>query len=127
MRSQRRRTPHAREPWAIYYLNQNPGWWKAADGYSRWKLGGSRKATAIETWKQRETAREIYELRHGDNPQGWPTPHPTVLVWPTNLPEAVCLNCLWIDGSHWEEPGARSAGQLHTVTEVLARERGQRS
>lgn len=106
---------HAQEPWAPYYLYQNPGWATPHDAYSRWKLGSSRKQTAIDTWNRREKARARYESGHGVDPASWPMAHPTTIVWPTNLPEAVCLRCLWIDGRHWEEVGARASAALHSV------------
>ena len=105
--------PYADEPWASYYLHQNPGWATPRDGYSRWKLATSRKATAIQTWKLRELARAQYEQRHGQNPVRWPTAHPTLVVYATNVPTPVCLRCKWIDGSFWDEHAALTAGELH--------------
>lgn len=107
--------PHANEPWASYYLYLNPSWWKPRDAYAAWKLGGSRKHTAIATWELREHARLDYEATYGQDPERWLERHLTVVVFPTNLPTAVCIECLWIDGSHWEDRGARAAGRLHTV------------
>lgn len=109
------RYPHADEPWAAYYLYQNPGWARPRDEYSRWKLGSSRKATAIATWELREQARDEYVVTYGRDAEQWPERHLTVVVFPTNLPTAVCLECLWLDGSHWEDRGARVAGRLHSM------------
>lgn len=108
--------PYANEPWAPYYLHHNPGWDKPRDAYSRWKLVTSRKATAIATWELREQARSEYAATFGADPEGWRERHVTVVVFPTNAPEAVCIECAWIDGSHWEDRGARAAGRVHTLT-----------
>ena len=92
---------HADEPWAVYYLHQNPGWAAPRDEYSKWRLGGSRKWTSIATWTLREAARGQYVATYGPDLERWPERHVTVVVFPTNLPTAVCIECLWLDGSHW--------------------------
>lgn len=112
------RYPHADEPWAPYFLYENPSWDKPRDAYSRWKLATSRKATAIEAWELREQAREEYAATYGHDPERWPQRHLTVVVYATNLPTAVCIECMWLDGSHWEDRGARTAGRLHTAAEA---------
>lgn len=108
--------PYADEPFGVYYRHQNPGADRPRDEYSRWKLASSRKATARDTWARRERARHAYERRDGTDPSAWPRPHPTALVWPTNLPSAVCLQCLWIDSTHWDAGGAKAAAALHSAT-----------
>ena len=105
---------HADEPWALYYLMQNRNWVTETNPMARWKLGSSRKALAMNTWRQREAARREYAADYGDNPGGWPERHLTVVVFPMNKVTPVCIECLWLDGDYWDDRGARAAGRAPT-------------
>jgi len=106
---------HADEPWAAYYLAQNRNWATETNPMARWKLGSSRKALAIDTWRFREAARLEYAADYGDDPGGWPERHLTVVVHATNKATPVCIECLWLDGDYWDDRGARAAGRTHTL------------
>ena len=106
---------HADERWAPYYLAQNRNWATETKPMARWKLGSSRKALAIDTWRFREAARLEYVADYGDDPGGWPERHLTVVVHATNKVTPVCIECLWLDGDYWADRSARAAGRAHTL------------
>ena len=65
-----------------------------------WKQCSTGVNIARRLWSQREYWRRFYESVHGDDPAGWPSQHPGIVLGA--LPAsgyAGCLRCQWLSGA----------------------------
>lgn len=79
-----------------------------------WKRCSTGVNVARALWRQREYLRRVYLEVHGDDPDGWPSRHPGVVLDDVSSSGyAACLGCPWLDG---RERSPLLAAQRHETS-----------
>ena len=82
-------------------------------GYVRYKLRNICWQRAGAVAQQRERARLAWVAEHTLDPDGWPIPHPTAVVWTKAEVSAVCLRCEYLSPPSLSAAAAARSARRH--------------
>jgi len=83
------------------------------DGYVRSRVRAYNRLTADELAEQRERAREAWVDDNGQDPDAWPLPHPTAVVWARGDAAGLCLRCDYLGSFSTSASTAAKAARRH--------------
>ena len=89
-----------------------------------WKRQSTGVNVARGLMAARNRAHAAWVEGHGPDPQGWPLPHPPVLMWMPFAATGACLRCHWVHGAKTLSVDEAALARAHARSYVDQGSRG---